>query len=301
MNSDTKVISKILVSRIKNHLTNIIDDVQFAYVKEKYIGEPVHIIADILEYTVAQNLPGILFGADYEAAFDSIDHNFIFATLKRFGFKEDFIRWVQILHLNAESCIINNGFFSNYIRLARGTRQGDPLASYLFILVMQIFSSIIKFDKEIKGISVGNTEIKMVLFADDSTFFLHNWESLERLERHLSVISLYTSLAVNYTIKSKLAWIGKDRFRRDTQGPYEWIDLNKSSIKILGIHFTYDKVLSNNFDQVFFKVKNTLNLWKSRWLTIYGKVTVIPTVVLSLILYVCNMQSPPSCFMEIYS
>ena len=97
-----------------------------------------------------KKLPGVLFGADYEAAFDSIDHNFIFATLKRFGFKEDFIRWVQILHLNAESCIINNGFSSNYIRLARGTRQGDPLASYLFILVMQIFSSI-KFDKETRA------------------------------------------------------------------------------------------------------------------------------------------------------
>ena len=172
LNTDTKVISKILVSRIKNHLTNIIDDVQFAYVKERYIGEPVRIIADILEYTVAQKLPGVLFGADYEAAFDSTDHNFIFATLKRFGFKQDFIRWVQILHLNAESCIINNGFSSKYIRLTRGTRQGDPLASYLFILVMQIFSSIIKFDKEIKGIPIENTEIKMVLFADDSTFFL---------------------------------------------------------------------------------------------------------------------------------
>ena len=85
----------------------------------------------------------------------------------------------------------------------------------------------------------------MVLFADDSTFFLRNWESLEHLERHLSVVSRYTSLAVNYT-KSKVAWIGKDRFWKDTQGPYKWIDLNKSSIKILRIHFTYDKVLKFN-------------------------------------------------------
>ena len=51
LNTDTKVISKILVSCIKNHLTNIIDDVQFAYVKERCIGEPVRIIADIFEYT----------------------------------------------------------------------------------------------------------------------------------------------------------------------------------------------------------------------------------------------------------
>ena len=62
-----------MVSRIKPYLPNIIDQEQFAYVQDRFIGEPIRIIEDILNYTSTNNIPGIIFVADYEAAFDSID------------------------------------------------------------------------------------------------------------------------------------------------------------------------------------------------------------------------------------
>ena len=123
---------------------------------------------------------------------------FIYVTLIRFDFKDDFLNWERLLHLNAESCVVNNGVSSEYFKLNRGTSEGDPLAAYIFILVMQIVSSIIKHDSNHEGIPINNEQIKMVLFADDeSTFFLRNWDSLERLQRHLQTISEYTSLVVN--------------------------------------------------------------------------------------------------------
>ena len=33
----------------------------------------------------SENLDGILFAADIEKALDSVEHNFIFASLKKFG------------------------------------------------------------------------------------------------------------------------------------------------------------------------------------------------------------------------
>ena len=45
---------------------------QTAYVKDRYIGESIRIVNDILEYTECNQLPGILFSADFEKAFDSI-------------------------------------------------------------------------------------------------------------------------------------------------------------------------------------------------------------------------------------
>ena len=50
---------------------------QTAYVKDHYIGESICIVDDILEYTECNQVPGILFSADFEKAFDSIDHTFI--------------------------------------------------------------------------------------------------------------------------------------------------------------------------------------------------------------------------------
>ena len=50
-------------------------------------------------HTEQENIVGILFAADMEKAFDSAEHNFIFASLKRFGFGVEFIEWIRTLLL----------------------------------------------------------------------------------------------------------------------------------------------------------------------------------------------------------
>ena len=45
---------------------------------------------------------------------------------------------MQLLLMNQESCIINGGTTKNYFKLEKGTRQGDPISAYLFILVLEI-------------------------------------------------------------------------------------------------------------------------------------------------------------------
>ena len=41
---------------------------------------------------------------------------------------------MKLLLKNQESCIIKGGQTTNYSKLERGTRQGEPLSAYLFIL-----------------------------------------------------------------------------------------------------------------------------------------------------------------------
>ena len=76
---------------------------------------------------------------DVEKAFDSINHLFLITALEKYGFKADFIKWIQILIQNQDSCVINEGTTTNYFKLERGTtRQGDPISVYLFMLVLEI-------------------------------------------------------------------------------------------------------------------------------------------------------------------
>ena len=69
------------------------------------------------KYADKNNIEAILFSADFEKAFDSIDHTFILAVLKSYGFGPDFIQWAKILLNNAESCVMNGGKSTGYFPL----------------------------------------------------------------------------------------------------------------------------------------------------------------------------------------
>ena len=62
--------------------------------KDTDTGESVRLTSDILECT---NSKSNLFSSDFEKAFDSIDHSFLFAVFESFGFDPDFIQWVRTL------------------------------------------------------------------------------------------------------------------------------------------------------------------------------------------------------------
>ena len=63
--------------------------------KTRYISKSIRIVDDILEYTECNEVPVVLFSADFEKAFNSIDHTFIFVVLEKFGFEPDFINSVK--------------------------------------------------------------------------------------------------------------------------------------------------------------------------------------------------------------
>ena len=108
MNVDVKIASKALSFRLKEVLPNLISYDQTAYVKDSFTGESIRLIDNILYHTKHENIDGILFVADIEKAVDSVEHNFIFASLKRFGLGVEFIEWIRTLLFNVSSCVMNN-------------------------------------------------------------------------------------------------------------------------------------------------------------------------------------------------
>ena len=132
LNVDTKIISKVLSGRIKEVLPSLISSNQTAYVDGRIISESGRLISDILEITDLSNLNGILLTIYIEKAFDSVNHAFHISVLEKYGFGKIFLKWINVLLNNQESCVINGGFTTQYFKLERGTRQGDPISAYLF-------------------------------------------------------------------------------------------------------------------------------------------------------------------------
>ena len=58
--------------------------------------------------------------------------------------------------------------------LRSGIRQGCPLSPFLFYIVLEVLTTAIRQEKEIKGIQIGKEEMKLSLFADDMIVYLEN-------------------------------------------------------------------------------------------------------------------------------
>ena len=69
--------------------------------------------------------------------------------------------------------IVLNGEKLKPFPLRSGTRQGCPLSSLLFNLVLEVLATAIREQKEIKGIQI-RKEVKLSLFADDMILYIEN-------------------------------------------------------------------------------------------------------------------------------
>ena len=70
--------------------------------------------------------------------------------------------------------IILNGETLKAFPLKSGIRQGCPLSSLLFNIVLEVLATAIKAEKEIKEIQTGKEEVKLSLFADDMILYIEN-------------------------------------------------------------------------------------------------------------------------------
>ena len=129
---------------------------------------------------------------DIEKAFDSVNHFFLISVLKRYGFGDDFIKWIKTLLKNQESFVLNVGKITHYFKLESGTRQGDPISAYLFILVLEIAFILIKTNNNIEGLNIVNHNFLYTAYAsDDTTFFIKIINSPTEIIKTFDPFSLF--------------------------------------------------------------------------------------------------------------
>ena len=207
-----------------------------SYYQGRYIGENVRLIMDIMSYTEENNIPGVALFIDFRKAFDTIEWDFLIDTLNKFNFGPDVINWVRIFYGNVTSCVLNNGHASEFFALERGVRQGCPLSGLLFVIGIEVLANAIRNENMIKGIKVGEKEIKTSLYADDTTVLVRDLDSVPELLLLLNNFKNLSGLEINAT-KTEGMWLGSWKNNRETPFGFRW---PRDPIKALGIFFSYD-------------------------------------------------------------
>ena len=70
--------------------------------------------------------------------------------------------------------IILKGEKLKVVPLKSGKRPECPLSLLLFNIVLEVVATAIREEKEIKGIHIGNEEVKLSLFANDMILYIKN-------------------------------------------------------------------------------------------------------------------------------
>ena len=284
-----KLIAKVLSNRLSKVICSIINRDQTGFLKNRYIGENIRQIADVIDYCKMDNINGILLAIDYSSAFDCLEHDFLMQALKTFNFGENFQSWIRLLYKDAFLSIKNNGYTSQWFPCTRGSFQGSPISGQLFILAAELFAIKIRNDMNIRGIRFGNVEAKISQYCDDTTLFLRDVSSTEKAMECLMKFRDASGLELNFE-KSKIMWLGNWRDRRDPIG----VLAAASEIKILGVWQSASRnVQQDNIDPIKSKIQNTINSWSQRNLTIKGRIVISKSLLASQLVYLVACCSIP--------
>ena len=149
----------------------------------------------------------------------------------------------------------------------------------------------IKAKANINGLKFSNVTMTISQMADDTTIFVKDIHSVKNVLELLKHFANCTGLRLNKD-KTQAIQLGKESQKIVHKFGLRW---NEDNIKVTGITVgkNIEYVQSRILEDKLIKIEALLNMWKSRILTIKGKITLLRSKVLPILLYVASIVYVP--------
>ena len=221
---------------------------------------------------------------DMHKAYDRVEWSFLKAILVKLGFKENWVNLIMQCVSSVEYRIRVNTEETDSFKPTRGLRQGDPLSPYLFLLCTEGLTALLAIAEErvnISGVKVSMEapSVSNLLFADDSLILMRaNAMNAEALRAVLN--SYYAASGQMVSVeKSSIFFSPNTSADSKTEICQELhIDTEALSDKYLGLPAMVGADRSDCFRHFYERIKERLQGWMEKQLSIGGKEILIKSV-----------------------
>ncbi|GKA23216.1 RNA-directed DNA polymerase, eukaryota [Tanacetum coccineum] len=277
-----KVVTKVLATRLAFVIPDIVSDVQTAFISNRQILDGPFIINEVLSWCKLKKQQAMIFKADFAKAYDSVRWDFLDDVLDAFGFGSKWRSWISGSLSAGMASILINGSPTSEFQFYRGLKQGDPLAPFLFILVME--SLHLSFNKVteaglFKGLKLDSSlSISHLFYADDAVF-IGEWSDLNitRILHILHCFSIASGLKINL-LKSHILGVGVPHEKVNDAAISLGCSVMRTPFKYLGVSVGGNMSQIKEWNVIIDKLHSRLSKWKCKVLSVGGRLTLLKSL-----------------------
>ena len=307
LNMDYKILTKVLAIQLMEHIHQLVHEDQAGFIPRRTIFGHIRLAQSILTYAETSETNGAIITLDQEKAYDRIYHNYLWKTLDSFHIPQPFISTVQSLYQHATTTVAINGVLSPPFQVQCGIQQGDPLSCPLFDLAIEPLACNIRSNPHITGIDIPNIphNLKIKLFANDTTLFLSEHDSLDKIREVLDQWCHVSGAKFN-SEKMEIVPIGTENYRaslidtrklnpRDQEPLDNHIHIapDNTAIRLLGAWIGNHTNAATPWEPVLDKIKKDLEWWGRNKPTLYGRKIIVQAVIGGCTQFLTKAQGMP--------
>jgi hypothetical protein len=140
MSIAAKVFNRVLLNRIRDPIDKLLRNNQAGFRRRRGCNQQIHILRRIMEGAYTQDISLYATFIDFKKAFDSIDREMMFAILRHYGIPAEIVNAIRVMYDKSKSQVYVGGELSEPFKITTGVLQGDVLAPFLFIIVIDYIS-----------------------------------------------------------------------------------------------------------------------------------------------------------------
>ena len=172
---------KILQARLQQYVNRELPDVQAGFRKGRGTRDQIANIYWIIK-TAREFLKNIYFCfIDYAKAFDCVDHNKLWKTLKEMGIPDHLTCLLRNLYAGQEATVRTGYETADWFQIGKGVRQGCILSPCLFNFYAEYIMRNAGLEEAQAGIKIARRNINNLRYADDTTLMAESEEELKSL------------------------------------------------------------------------------------------------------------------------